>query len=126
MTVNHKKSEKRQYVASDDEQSEEQGSGNVYHSCVMEFVQKFFEIANSKLGRRWNGVVFGVDDSPFIKEAVGVICQIDGYLLNKEDRGKVNNLIIGFQSNLDNQTVKRQLKAKNKAFCTIDPSLVKL
>lgn len=55
-----------------------------------------------------------------------MICQIDGSLLNKEDRGKVNNLILGLHSNLDNQTVKRQLKAKNKAFCTIDPSLVKL
>lgn len=51
MTISCKKSEKRQYIESDDEQPEEQSSGNEYHSCVMEFVQKVFEIANSKLGK---------------------------------------------------------------------------
>lgn len=67
-----------------------------------------------------------VDDSAFVKEIVTIISHVDGDLLGKEDRAKLNTLILSLHGNLDNQTIKRQLKAKNKTLTLIDPSLPKL
>lgn len=51
MTVTSKKSEKRHYIESDDEMmDEEEKAKPLYHKCVIDFIQKVFGIANTKLG----------------------------------------------------------------------------
>ena len=53
MTVDTKKSEKRGYVASSDEEDAEKSSsgklGEEYHRCVMSWVKKLNEIGEEKL-----------------------------------------------------------------------------
>ena len=53
MTVNNKKSEKRQYLESDDENEDENEvvkPNSEYHNCVYEFIEKIIDLANTKLG----------------------------------------------------------------------------
>ena len=122
MTITPKQAEKRPYESDDEE--EEGRSGNRYHSCVFGLLQRLFDLANSKLGS--TVCHFSIDDTAFVKEIVTAVAQVDGDLLNKEERTKLNNLILSLHGNLDNQTVKRVLRAKNKSLCAIDPSLSKL
>ena len=53
MTVKNQKSEKRQYLESDDENEDENGEvkpNSEYHKCVYEFIEKIIDLANTKLG----------------------------------------------------------------------------
>lgn len=53
MTMSTKKSEKRQYLESDDENDEENQeikANSEYHKCVYEFIEKIVDLANTKLG----------------------------------------------------------------------------
>ena len=132
ITIDKKRGEKRP-----NESSEEEGSGNEeemeaslslskkYHSIISSYIQRLFEIGNSYLRSFITWLLF-LDDTAFIKEITACVVAIDGDLLTKEERTKFNNELINFHNNLDNQGVKRQLKSKNKALCTIDPSLTKL
>lgn len=54
MTVTPKQSEKRLFEASEDEEQDENQdelkTRNKYHSCMIDFIEKLFQLVNSKLG----------------------------------------------------------------------------
>ena len=54
MTVTPKQSEKRIYEASEDENQDENQdemkTRNRYQACMIEFIEKLFQLVNSKLG----------------------------------------------------------------------------
>ena len=47
-------------------------------------------------------------------------------LLSKPNKEEFNAILIGLHEQIASQTLKRQLRSKNKALCLTDPSLTKL
>lgn len=56
---------------------------------------------------------------------MSVVCLIEPEYLKKSSRAELNSCLEKLIEKVPNMTLKRQLKAKNKALCTIDRSLTR-
>ncbi|KAM7458890.1 hypothetical protein BLSTO_00355 [Blastocystis sp. subtype 1] len=117
MTMDLKKSEKRGFVASSDDEAEggSEKLGAEYHRCVIEWLKKLKEIGDEKL-----------NDLGFCRELVAVMAFVNEDLLSKAEKEVFNGLVMDLHEKISNQMLKRQLRSKNKALCASDPSLPKL
>lgn len=119
MTMDIKKSEKRNYVASETEDAEveetERKTNHEYHRSVAVFLDKFVSVAYTRM-----------EDSSFLKEVVSVLSFVDGDLMNRLQRSQFNSILLKMYNDIPNQTLKRQIKSRNKVLCTVDPALEKI
>ena len=67
----------------------------------------------------YNGAVAG-----FLERLVAGLAFVDGELLGREEREKVNGLVIALYAEVENAAVKRMVRAVNRALCAKDASLV--
>lgn len=56
---------------------------------------------------------------------MSVVCLIEPEYLKKSSRAELNSCLERLMEKVPNMTLKRQLKAKNKALCMIDRSLTR-
>ena len=119
MTMDDTKAEKRNYVASESEGPEgeesEKKASHAYHRSVIGFLEKLAEVAITR-----------IEDTALQREIVTVLSFVDGDLMNKSHRSQFNTILLKLYNEITNQSLKRQLKSRNKVLCTIDPSLEKI
>ena len=85
-----------------------------YHRCVYNLLENLMKVAQSKK-----------DDQAFQKEVVLLFSYVDPELIDRNQREKVNSMLIQLYD-VGNASMKRIIKSKNNAFLKVDPSLTKL
>ena len=119
MTMDNSKAEKRNYAASESEGPEgeesEKKTSHAYHRSAIGFLEKLATVAVTR-----------IEDTALQREIVTVLSFVDGDLMNKSHRSQFNIILLKLYHDITNQSLKRQLKSRNKVLCTIDPSLEKI
>lgn len=94
---------------------EGEGGECEYNGAVAGFLERLLGVAREKK-----------EEVAFVKEVMAAMMFVDGGLLTREQREKVNGLVIALYADVSNASVKRMVKAVNKALCGKDGSLVSI
>ena len=90
-----------------------EGEESVYNGAVAGFLERLVGVARERR-----------EETGFVKEVVAGLAFVDGELLGREEREKVNGLVIALYAEVENAAVKRMVRAVNRALCAKDASLV--
>lgn len=90
-----------------------EGEESAYNGAVAGFLERLVGVARERR-----------EETGFVKEVVAGLAFVDGELLGREEREKVNGLVIALYAEVENAAVKRMVRAVNRALCAKDASLV--
>ena len=90
-----------------------EGEESAYNGAVAGFLERLVGVARERR-----------EETGFVKEVVAGLAFVDGGLLGREEREKVNGLVIALYAEVENAAVKRMVRAVNRALCAKDASLV--